>query len=58
MNVPMDKIFGLKKTHKPQESRKAPMTRVVLVVDALGWGVGQENIHKTTPQKPVKEQFR
>jgi hypothetical protein len=57
MNVPMDKIFGPKNTHEPQKSGKAPMAGVVFIVDTLGRGMGQEDIHKTTPQKPIKEQL-
>jgi hypothetical protein len=56
MNMPMNKVFGLEDPHKPQKDLKPPMTFIRFIVNALGRRMGEENVHKTPSEDPVKKE--
>jgi hypothetical protein len=56
VNMTVDQIPGPEDAHKPQKDFKAPVTGVLLVVDAPGGGVGKEQIQKTAPENTVDDQ--
>jgi hypothetical protein len=58
MDMPVDEIFWLKNPHEPEKSLKTPVAGIVFVMNAPGRGMGEEDVQKTAPEDPVKDEDR